>query len=139
VHLASSMDDIKAQYRKLAKELHPDLNPAASAAKKFNDLVLAYEWLLDNHKPVIVQVLTDLSDILGTDRFFRTFLDVKEHVNIFLPLEKIERKTAIFCMINSTEVRIILNPGILLPHHIAITNLPDPYTIHILEESEPIY
>ena len=46
----ASQDEIKAAYRKLAKQYHPDVNKAAGAEAKFKDLGEAYEVLRDPEK-----------------------------------------------------------------------------------------
>ncbi|MGI5887759.1 MAG: molecular chaperone DnaJ [Oscillospiraceae bacterium] len=47
----ASEDDIKAQYRKLAKKYHPDLNPGdKQAEEKFKEINEAYEILSDKDK-----------------------------------------------------------------------------------------
>ncbi|HLZ64740.1 MAG TPA: DnaJ C-terminal domain-containing protein [Aliidongia sp.] len=47
----ASADEIKRSYRKLAKELHPDLHPNNPAsARRFNDITAAYEVLSDEAK-----------------------------------------------------------------------------------------
>ena len=44
----ATLHEIKRAYRKLAKELHPDLNPDDShAAERFNDVSDAYDILTD--------------------------------------------------------------------------------------------
>jgi len=47
----ASADEIKRSYRKLAKELHPDLHPNNPAsARRFNDITAAYDVLSDDAK-----------------------------------------------------------------------------------------
>ncbi len=46
----ASADDIRAAYRKLARELHPDVNKADDAAQKFGELQQAYDVLSDESK-----------------------------------------------------------------------------------------
>ena len=51
VEKTSSQDEIKRQYRKLAKKYHPDLNPDdTSAQEKFKEINEAYEVLGDPEK-----------------------------------------------------------------------------------------
>lgn len=47
---SASEDDIKRAYRKLAREYHPDVNKAESAATKFSEISEAYEVLSDAEK-----------------------------------------------------------------------------------------
>lgn len=46
----SSIDEIKAQYRKLALKFHPDRNKSADAAEHFKEISEAYAVLSDNEK-----------------------------------------------------------------------------------------
>jgi molecular chaperone DnaJ len=46
----ASKDEIKAAYRKLAKQYHPDLNKAPDAEKKFKEVQEAYDILYDDQK-----------------------------------------------------------------------------------------
>lgn len=43
----ASADDIKKAYRRLARQLHPDVNPSPEAAEKFKDVTAAYDTLSD--------------------------------------------------------------------------------------------
>jgi molecular chaperone DnaJ len=49
-------DDIKRAYRRLARELHPDVNPDAAAQERFADVSAAYEVLSDPEKRRIVDL-----------------------------------------------------------------------------------
>ena len=46
----ASGDDIKKAYRKLAREMHPDVNPDPKVAEKFKEITAAYEVLSDPGK-----------------------------------------------------------------------------------------
>ena len=47
VDRTASPEDIKRAYRKLARELHPDVNPSAEASERFKEVTHAYDVLSD--------------------------------------------------------------------------------------------
>jgi molecular chaperone DnaJ len=56
VSKSASDADLKRAYRKLARELHPDVNPDEAAQAKFKEISVAYEILSDPEKRRIVDL-----------------------------------------------------------------------------------
>ncbi len=50
VKASATADEIRSAYRRLVRELHPDINKAPDAASKFNEVQQAYDTLSDPEK-----------------------------------------------------------------------------------------
>ena len=44
---SANADEIKKAYRKIARELHPDVNPDPEVQNKFKEVTAAYDTLSD--------------------------------------------------------------------------------------------
>src|SRR4051794_41832993 len=62
----ASDSDIKRAYRRLARDLHPDVNPDAGAKERFQEVTRAYEALTDPDKRRIVDLGGDPFDPGGS-------------------------------------------------------------------------
>jgi molecular chaperone DnaJ len=65
VSKGASDTDIKKAYRRLARELHPDVNPDEGAQAKFREISIAYEVLSDPEKRRIVDLGGDPMESAG--------------------------------------------------------------------------
>src|SRR3954468_10398922 len=58
-------NEIKRAYRRLARDLHPDVNPDPGAKERFQEITRAYEALTDPDKRRIVDLGGDPFDTAG--------------------------------------------------------------------------
>lgn len=70
VSKGASDSEIKRAYRKLARELHPDVNPDEAAQAQFREIGVAYEVLSDPEKRRIVDLGGDPMESAGAGNGF---------------------------------------------------------------------
>jgi len=73
VSKGASDSEIKRAYRKLARELHPDVNPDEAAQAQFREIGVAYEVLSDPEKRRIVDLGGDPMESAGAGGFGNGF------------------------------------------------------------------
>ena len=61
----SSDSEIKRAYRRLARDLHPDVNPDVGAKERFQEVSRAYQALTDPEKRRIVDLGGDPFETAG--------------------------------------------------------------------------
>jgi len=112
---SSTIEQIKAQYRKLCLKYHPDVNP--SHEEKFKEITIAYKTLIEK---------TNIKSWSVSSTIFYRFLG-KYTRNISIPVPNpLEEDVTIYCMIdNGREIRITLTKGTQFPNHIRIKNYND--------------
>lgn len=69
----ASTDDIKKAYRKLARQLHPDVNPSEDAAERFKMVTHAYDVLSDANERQRYDMGGDQPGMGGFGDIFETF------------------------------------------------------------------
>lgn len=123
----TTLEEIKTEYRRLAKTCHPDMGGDAS---KFQELTASYDWLLANHVPTRAP-----RDLTGYQKYFRIF----EAGNSFattVPYDGVLTENVAICGIcGSMEFRILLSKGEKLPKEILLLNLGGP-AIHMIIRGE---
>lgn len=86
VNRNATKEEIKAAYRKLAKQYHPDVNKSPDAEEKFKEITEAYNALIDNNNSD-----NGFSFSWNIEEMFNNFRyqhnkQVKKHINIMLNL-----------------------------------------------------
>lgn len=114
----TTVDEIKSEYRRLAKKYHPDLGGDAA---KFQMLTASYDWLLLNHVPAKKR-----RDTTNYQRFFRVFGPLAPVLITDLPYSSVVTEDTVICgMFKDKEFRVILDKGTKLPLEIMILNIAD--------------
>jgi len=123
----STLVEIKSQYRKLSKLLHPDLNPNKSAVE-FILLHQAYTFLLQNY--VAPEEFPKPEG--QAENYYRIIDPASANIKCILDVPPILANDAyIYFMQGEKEFRVLLKKGTMFPTTISITNLSRPLIINI--------
>lgn len=64
----ASQDEVRDTYRKLARKLHPDVNPDEAAGNRFKEITAAYQVLSDTEKRALYDEFGDVALQAGFDK-----------------------------------------------------------------------
>lgn len=96
-----NQDELKAAYRKLVKEYHPDVNKNPEAEKRIKEINAAYKKLL----PIVKRRIPE-----NELKLYRTLGKYKPHYVISVPKEALDGAT-IFVMVEGKEYRCHIPKG----------------------------
>lgn len=103
---ANTIEEIRSVYRQLAKQYHPDLNPAINAAEQFRLITEAYDYLRIHH----VQKKTTAKIYRRIDPVFNV-IDKVFAVTVQLPYDSSDVDLTVFLMWDTTEAQIAFSKG----------------------------
>lgn len=103
----SSIDDIKASFRRLVKLAHPD---HGGSQQRFVQVKEAYEWLCKNHKQKIKKHEEDVNYIHRYLKHNSPYIQISKHL--------LEKNTIMY--INTDQVEVLIPKDSKLPMAIKV-------------------
>lgn len=146
IETTATLAEIKASYRRLAMQYHPDQNKSPEAEEKIKLINAAYDALTKSKsfRPAPSQPAPPRPQAKpfvrnGEELFFRFAEKSVRNAYLFtLPEDVISRDAIVLCMIGGTEFRVKLPEGTVLPIHIEITNAKEPIRMRFEQEIPPM-
>lgn len=109
----ATQDEIRAAYKRVIRETHPDVNPGSSAADQFMQAQEAFRWLSD---PQQREVYDGVGSKFGQDAIY-DYTD-EPILGTLTEIRKIPELGTAIDMVNQCRREMSFKQGVKIPHHI---------------------
>ncbi len=129
----ATLDEVKSAYRKLAKQLHPDVNKASDATERLAELNNAFDTIKGRRPlPRVPPPKRDWSQPKGALKFYEFVPKFGQSVTIETGTTMVPSGSIVYLMWNDQEYRVRLDGERIVPFSLQL-NQP-PIILHMVVE-----